>query len=69
MILWLEQLDFTSYRTKNLEKGQHVPTLKGCDQDLYLYLSSINTLLLPLIESLLILAAALIEVLDVSYEK
>ena len=66
MTLWLELLNLASYRTKNQEKEQHVPTSIDFVQDLYLNLSSFIVLLLLLIDSLLILAAALIDVLDVS---
>jgi hypothetical protein len=66
MTLWLELLNLASYRTKNQEKEQHVPTSIDFVQDLYLNLSSFIVLLLLLIDSLVILAAALIDVLDVS---
>ena len=66
MTLWLELLNLASYRTKNQEKEQHVPTSIDFVQDLYLNLLSFIVLLLLLIDSLLILAAALIDVLDVS---
>jgi hypothetical protein len=66
MTLWLELLNLASYRTENQEKEQHVPTSIDFVQDLYLNLSSFIVLLMLLIDSLLILAAALIYVLDVS---